>query len=198
MLASLSGKESNMTFGVLICRKCHRATGVDLRYKTTTCPYCNAKTKLNPGELKYKVDSEKELADIISKINRQLQDTIDTTSNKSYPDIGEIILMPEEKERNSTGSKNDAEIYEQLDPYKRIAMKLNKGRNKKDSIEFLVILIKELGKELGVFTTEDFRKLLDTFKLQIDEDKLNKYLAQLKDLDIIYEPRPGNYKLMEE
>ena len=182
----------------MICKKCHRALGVNLRFKTTTCPYCNMKTKITPGELRFKTDSEKELSEIISKINHQLQATDEHASTISYPDFGTVVIGSGDQIEGPEASKIEKSVYEQLDPFKRIAIKFRNGKHRLDSTEFLIMIVEELGKELGEFTSEDFKELLNAFEIDIEIEKSDKYLDKLKNLNVIYEPRGGRYRLMNE
>ncbi len=179
-----------MKFGVILCKKCHRAFGINLQFKSITCPFCDKKSKIIPEQVKYKCNSEHELKEIITKINQELQTRNVRVDEKNYPDFGKIILGDE---LGNGFNESEKEVYEQLDPYTRIAMKFKKP---KDTLESLIKLVTELYRELGEFSYEDFEKLLTECKL--DETRSDEYLSKLKTLNIIYEPREGRYKLIDE
>jgi hypothetical protein len=93
-------------------------------------------------------------------------------------------------------SKQDSEpaaVYEQLDPIKRIGIKY---KNEPESLELVRKLALNLGTELGEFSLEAFQELL--IECSIDIEKADEYLLKLKELTILYEPRSGIYKLVEE
>lgn len=184
-----------MKFGVISCQKCHRALGINLRFKNTTCPYCNFKMAILPDNIQYKTNSEHDLASIISKINQQLFEQTDEiernkpkkTLNFDNLDLGNLTSdFKDGRDSNET-------VYEQLDPYKRIQIKY---KDEKVSISLLEKVIIDLGRELGEFTVQDFKELIHVFAF--NEDKIDEYLDQLKNLNIIYEPRPGKYKIIED
>ncbi|WP_455391972.1 hypothetical protein [[Eubacterium] cellulosolvens] len=185
-----------MKFGVMICRYCHYALGVELRFKSTICPHCNKRLNVQHADIKYKDDSEIALSTMVSKINEQLQQKKARGTSASYPDFGEVILGSEINNSAADDSKPGKVVYENLDPFQRIVIKYKDLKNKKGSMEFLVRVVTELGTELGEFTTADFAKLLETFEL--DADKVDELLAELKRLDVVFEPRPGTFKLLEK
>jgi len=180
-------------FGVMVCFNCHLAFGANLQFKTVTCPYCNKKLKLKSAQIKFKCNSEIELASIISKVNKELQDNDETKSILGYPDFGDGIIEEKETNNSKNSKKTKHRIYENLEPYKRIALKY---KIKKASIEFIATLALDLGHEIGKFSEEDFRKLIS--ECGLNEIKTDEYLEKLKNLNIIYEPEPGYYKLIEE
>jgi len=180
-------------FGVMVCFNCHRTFGANLQFKTVTCPYCQKKLKLKPAQIKFKCNSEIELASIISKINSELQVSNETKSTSGYPDFGDVIIDEKGTNKSKNSKKIKHKIYENLEPYKRIALKY---KTKKASIEYIATLALDLGHEIGKFSKEDFRKLIS--ECGLNEIKTDEYLEKLKNLNIIYEPEPGYYKLIEQ
>ena len=181
-----------MKFGVLLCNKCHLAMGVSLQSKTHSCPHCNTKLKVMPDRIKYKRKSEKDLTAIISKLNQEFQSRQEGRFNSQNPDFGTTIIDPKHSGSNESEKDDSKSVYEHLDPFKRIAMKYKPPKN---SIDFLTNIVTELCHELGEFTAEEFQQLLHACTLSVT--KYDEYLEKLKDLDIIYEPRPGRFKLIE-
>jgi hypothetical protein len=193
-----------MKFGIIICRHCHRALGMELRFKSTSCPYCNAKLKVNPADFKYKSSSEKDLADKISKINEKCEIN-KSVSNNDEEDIGSFNVhsfrtkdLNDEQitkaapNQSSPEKKGNREVYEKLDPIKRIAIKY---KNERESIQLIKNLVQTLGQELGEFRFEDFKELL--IECSMDTAKAEKYLEELKNSGYIYEPAPGTFKTIE-
>jgi len=60
-----------MKYGVIICPKCGKAKGIEMRRKTTTCP-CGREIKLKRGMIKYMTDSPSELAETVARVNAAL------------------------------------------------------------------------------------------------------------------------------
>jgi DNA replicative helicase MCM subunit Mcm2 (Cdc46/Mcm family) len=186
-------------FGVVICDKCHRGVGVNLRYKTTKCPYCNYKLELNPKKIKFKCDSERELSTLISKVNQELQSQIKPNGSSKYTDFGDSLLnLSGSGDGTGVGEeKAKDKIYENLDPYKRIAMKFRESlrdEKQKGTFNLIIQLVQKLGSELGEFGTDDFITLLKACGL--DESDVDEHLEKLKETDVIFEPRHGVYKLL--
>ena len=149
--------------------------------------------KIIPEEIKYKCESEQELVAIISKINQSLQENADQMDAKDHPYFDALVLDVDKADKPEENTHKTKSYYEKLEPFKRIAMKHIK-KNKKGSIEFLSEIVLELGHEMGEFSDEDFDNLLSSCGLDIDRH--DEYLEQLKNLDIIYEPHCGRYRLI--
>jgi nucleoid DNA-binding protein len=184
-----------VSFGVIICRKCHHAIGINIQFKTTTCPYCTTKIKISRKDIKLTRHSERDLVVIISKFNEELQNKLAQKTPIEFPDFGTIVLDTDAQLKDPAKTRNQ-EFYEGLDPFKRIAMKLKPNINRKNSIEFLVKMAKELDSELGEFTDSDFEKLV--MECDLEPDKYQEFIEQLKNHNIIYEPSRGKYRLIEE
>ena len=182
-----------MKFGVIVCHSCHRAFGVNLQYKTTSCPYCGKNLKLNPKSIKHQSNSEKDLKNIISTINQELGITSGSNQDSPVSDFGSELLKSSNTEQDIEHPQDKKPVYEKLDPYQRIAMK---HKEKKDSIEFIIELTKDLALELGEFHTHEFREILSACNL--DVDKADDYLEQLKNSNIIYEPKLGVFKILND
>jgi DNA-directed RNA polymerase subunit RPC12/RpoP len=183
-----------MSFGVIVCMKCNRASGINMQYKTTTCPYCNNKLKINHKKIKIQCNSEKELVSTISEINRQLQEKQLQDHRADHPDIGKTILHQNSGSIEQNESKDSDRVYEDLDPYKRIALKIKIQSKKTESLEFLIKLVQELNKELGEFSLEEFRRLLD--EIDLKTEKHDVLIEKLMVNGVIYEPKPGRFKLL--
>jgi hypothetical protein len=123
---------------------------------------------------------------MISKLNKDLE--LSHSDEEKYS----FGLKPVDAEGSDDGSKPTT-VYEQLDPIKRIAIKF---KNKSDSLDLVRMLVINLGTELGEFSIDDFQRLLT--ECEIDKDKVDEYLDKLKELTIIYEPKPGIFRLVEE
>jgi hypothetical protein len=98
--------------------------------------------------------------------------------------------------KDTEGSNEDSKpptIYEQLDPIKRIGMKF---KNEPESLDLVQKLALNLGTELGEFSLENFKDLLNECGIEIK--RTDEYLDKLKELTIIYEPRSGVFRLVEE
>jgi hypothetical protein len=203
-----------MKFGIILCRFCQRALGVQLRFKNTTCPYCGARIKLEPRFIKYSTESESELAEKISKINKQIDlnrkyrstkvkdeslSGVDDLNEKSKLAFGteftDSLSEDEGKDRTVivNGQIDKKQVHEELDPIKRIGFKF---KNEKESITLMKTLVTNLYMELGEFSLTDLRRLF--LECGIDDSKVEPYLEQLKNMNVIYEPKPGRFRIIED
>ena len=196
--------DSPMRFGIIQCNKCRRAIGIELRFKSTTCPFCTQKLSIKPDSIKHRTASENELAQIISNLNRELdlQNTDSDPARSSGSgsgsggfdfDVDNFGVRVKGAGAEVDMKHETSEVYEQLDPFKRIAIKY---KNEPESIQLLEKLVITLGRELGEFTGGDLRKLLEACELNMD--KTDEWLEQLKTLAVIFEPRSGHYRIIDE
>ena len=125
-----------MKFGIIQCRKCHRAFGINLRFKSTSCPFCNLKLKIVADNIKFKSASEKDLAEIISRINNQIQqlDTDVKLQDTHTYNFDKFNLDLRKYGKDYEDKDIDSKVYEHLDPFERIALKY---KSEPESIQLL-------------------------------------------------------------
>src|SRR2546428_13582623 len=58
-------------FGVVVCPRCHRAKGVDLSKKTTTCS-CGFAIRVVPARVRLRVGTERELIEAVRRGGAEL------------------------------------------------------------------------------------------------------------------------------
>jgi len=58
-------------FGVVVCPRCHRAKGVDLSKKTTTCS-CGFAIRVVPARVRLRVGTERELIEAVRRVSAEL------------------------------------------------------------------------------------------------------------------------------
>ena len=58
-----------MKYGVIVCPKCKKVKGVELRYKSTNCIKCNKSIKLDKVRILFETNSKVELIHAIGLIN---------------------------------------------------------------------------------------------------------------------------------
>lgn len=61
-------------FGVVGCTGCRKAFGVELRCKTSRCPWCGKQTVLSKVKVLAATGSQKELCVLVGKINLLLEE----------------------------------------------------------------------------------------------------------------------------
>lgn len=190
-----------MKFGIIQCSKCNHASGFELRFKSVKCPYCGSQFKIKPGGVKYKFSTEKELTDTISKLNENIELKRQKNSEQKeykYHDFSEKKYSFDLNKSGICRGKNSEnpiekdKIYEGFDPFKRIAIKY---KNQPKSIQLIEALVIDLFHELGDFSANNFKELLDLCGLNIDNS--DTYLETMKKMNVIYEPKQGRYRLLE-
>jgi hypothetical protein len=170
-----------MRFGVVLCPKCKTAKGIVLGSKTTTCTRCEKRINLKNARIIVEVDSESELAKAVGEIN--------TRENE-----GENIYLEDVKVYSKVKEQRK-EIFEgPEDLYGHIAGKISEINGKDEKI---VMVAKELSHNLKEFSENDFLEVLSRAGFT-KEDDLHGLLARLLENDIIYEPKNGLYRIIEE
>lgn len=170
-----------MRFGVVKCPNCKTARGIVLGSKTTTCTRCQKRINLKNARIIVEVDSESALAKAVGEIN--------TRENE-----GESIYQEDVKMYSKVKEKSNYEFGVPEDLYGHIAGKLSEinGKDKKISMA-----AKELTNKIGEFSENDFFEVLKRAGF-IKKDDLHTFLTRLLDHDIIYEPKNGLYRFVQE
>src|SRR2546421_11191628 len=58
-------------YGVIVCPRCKRAKGVDLKQKTTTCA-CGFEIRVAPSRVRARADTARELASLVGQVSAEL------------------------------------------------------------------------------------------------------------------------------
>src|SRR2546427_13290085 len=58
-------------YGVVVCPRCKRAKGVNLKQKTTTCQ-CGFDVHIVPARIRGRAESARELAPLVGKVSAEL------------------------------------------------------------------------------------------------------------------------------
>jgi hypothetical protein len=58
-------------YGVLVCPRCKRAKGVNLKQKTTTCQ-CGFEIHVVPARIRARAETARELAPLVGKVSAEL------------------------------------------------------------------------------------------------------------------------------
>ncbi|MCK5560649.1 MAG: hypothetical protein KAJ51_08655 [Thermoplasmata archaeon] len=177
-----------MKFGVVVCQNCNWAVGVNLNSKSTKCRRCNHPLNLKSRKILYETNSEQDLVKAVGQTNVKLQ-----KGEAEYQDLLKSLEMDEEDavvERDGLFAFDESQFP---DPYSKIAHKLKSLDNFQTK---LVTLANELCKEFNEFSIEDFNTVLELIGLKPEDSE--KYIAQLISNSIIYEPRVGYYRILND
>ncbi len=169
-----------MKFGVIQCSRCKRAVGVRLGAKTATCPQCGKKMVLKKVKILNRVNSEKELAKAVMRLNIRFKDGEEIVEQ----DIRIIEGNRKQKYTSKCGSLPD--VYEEIGG--RVSRAKGEGR--------VVAAARELCRLLGEFTENDLREVLKRTGLG-DGQVCENYINKLIENGIIYEPKRGVYRCLE-
>ena len=66
-----------MKFGIIVCPKCKKVKGINLKYKSTKCNKCNKIIIIKDTIILYKTDFQSDLSKKIGLINANLDNNID-------------------------------------------------------------------------------------------------------------------------
>ena len=170
-----------MRFGVILCPQCKTARGIMLGSKTTSCVKCGKKINLKKARLLVKVRTESDLAHAVGEINMKL-------SNGQEVYQMDLKILEDEKETIGSQAKEPKNIYD------TIAERLSEVPGRDNRIKAAA---KEIYSKIGEFTEKDFLEVLKRTGFK-EEDELRNYLRRLLENDIIYEPKNGIYRCVEE
>jgi DNA-directed RNA polymerase subunit RPC12/RpoP len=179
-----------MKFGIIQCIKCGKAHGIALRSSTTTCPYCNKKLKIKPKTIKFQSNSESDLIHIIQEINNQVMSaSIHDLSNGC---VGFVNVASGQAEGSGPAVAPEKKPYK---PPANLKQLVESYKGQQESLQVIQTLAIDLGRISGEFNFEDLENIFGS--CGFDVDKVEEYIKKLKDLDIIYEPREGRYRLLD-
>ena len=153
-------------FGVVVCPRCHRAKGVDLSKKTTTCS-CGFAIRIVPTRIRLRVGTERELIEAVRRVSAELAGGL-----SEY----ERAVQPRRKTRI-------AEVHA------RVAATAMKAGDRAHRVRAAAI---ELSKELEVFSYQDLWEVLVALGIQDVDASLDDLLRA----NVVYEPRQGFYRMI--
>ncbi len=168
-----------MKFGVVQCPRCKTAKGIRLKTKSAKCLNCGKRMDLKNALILSKVDNEKELASAVMKYNTKL---------KGGEDVYAKDLSIVNNGRSTSTSKT-----KMLDIHALVAKKLTNIRSRDEKV---VAAAQELCRVLGEFTEQDLSEVLKRIGLKGD-NLLEKSINKLMENNVIYEPRRGEYRCLE-
>lgn len=151
-------------FGVVVCPRCHRAKGVELSKKTTSCS-CGFEIRVVPARVRVRVGTERELIGAVRRASAELAGG-----------LGEYEKAIAPRPRKRIG-----------DVHARVVVIAMKAGDKAHRIRASAI---ELSKELEMFSYGDLRAVLEALGIQDVEESLNELLRS----NVVYEPREGFYR----
>ena len=151
-------------FGVVVCPRCHRAKGVELSKKTTSCS-CGFEIRVLPSRIAVRVGTERELIEAVRRVSAELAGGLE-----EY----ERAIQPRKKKRVA-------------DVHARVAALAMKAGDRAHKVRAAAI---ELTRELEVFAVADLRAVLVALGIPDVDESLDELLRA----NVVYEPREGYYR----
>ena len=154
-------------YGVVICPRCKRAKGVDLKQKTTTCG-CGFEIQLSPARIKARAETPRELAPLVGLVNAELAGGAKAVQQ---------LLAPGRRRR-------PREVHA------RVIAAVPKTGDRTTRIRAAAV---ELTNELEVFTREDWSRVLEGLGIPDPETALESLIRA----NAVFEPREGFYRSVD-
>lgn len=154
-------------YGVVVCPRCKRAKGVDLRQKTTSCP-CGFEIHVTPARVKARATTARELAPLVGQVNAELAGGTRT--------VRQVLARPK---RSRPSRVHD-----------RVVAAIPKSGDRASRVRAAAI---GLTNELEVFTRDDWSRVLEGIGIPDAEAALESLLRT----NVVFEPREGFYRAVE-
>lgn len=154
-------------YGVVVCPRCKRAKGVDLKQKTTTCS-CGFEIRLAPSRVRARAATTRELAPLVGQVNAELAGGTKAVQQ---------LLAPTRRPRPRQ-------------VHARVIAAVPKAGDRTTRIRAAAA---ELTNELEVFTRDDWAKVLDGLGIAEPDAALDALLHA----NVVFEPKEGFYRAVD-
>jgi len=154
-------------YGVVVCPRCKRAKGVDLKQKTTTCP-CGFEFRVTPAKVKARAATSRELAPLVGQVNAEL-----AGGTRAVQQALAAPKRPRPKEVHA-----------------RVIAALPKTGDRTTRIRAAAV---ELTNELEVFTRDDWSRVLEGLGIPDAEAALDSLVKA----NAVFEPRECFYRAVD-
>lgn len=154
-------------YGVVVCPRCKRAKGADLKQKTTMCS-CGSEIRIAPAKVRARAATPRELAPLVGQVNAELAGG--TTEV-------ERILAPLKKARPRQ-------------VHARVIAAVPRVGDRATRIRAAAI---ELTNELEVFTKDDWSRVLEGLGIADSEAALESLLRA----NVVFQPKEGFFRTVD-
>jgi len=151
-------------YGVVVCPRCKRAKGVDLKQKTTTCA-CGFEIHFLSARIRGRAETARELAPLVGQVNAEIAGGLDEYQR---------VARPARRKRSR-------------DVHLRVVGIASRPRDRGSRIRAAAV---ELTRELEVFSLEDWRRVLAGLGIPRPEEALET----LRRANFVLEPKDGFYR----
>lgn len=154
-------------YGVVVCPRCKRAKGVDLKQKTTTCS-CGFEIHIVPARVRARAATPRELAPLVGQVNAELAGGTRAVQQ---------MLQPAKRSRPK-------------EVHARVIAAVPKAGDRTTRIRAAAA---ELSNELEVFTLEDWTRVLGGLGIPDPETALESLVRA----NAVFEPKAGFYRAVD-
>ena len=154
-------------YGVIVCPRCKRAKGVDLKQKTTTCS-CGFEIRVAPAKIRGRAATARELAPLVGQVNAELAG--------GAKEVQKLMAPPR--------------MARPRDVHARVIAAIQDRGDRATKMRAAAV---ELTREVELFTRDDWTKVLEGIGVP-DPDGA---LAVLLDANVVFEPKPGFYRVVD-
>lgn len=151
-------------YGVVVCPRCKRAKGVDLKQKTTACS-CGFEIRVVAARVRARAETARELAPLVGRVSAEIAGGVEAYHRAAAP------------RRHRRPS----------DVHVRVVGIASKSRDRASRIRSAAV---ELTRELEVFDRDDWERVLADLGIAQPEEAL----ANLVRSNLVLEPREGVYR----
>jgi hypothetical protein len=151
-------------YGVVVCPRCKRAKGVNLKQKTTTCS-CGFEIRVVPARIRARAETARELAPLVGKVSAEIAGGTEAYRRASAP----------------TRRKRSRDVHV------RVIGIAAKARDRSSRVRAAAI---ELTRELQVFSIADWNRVLEGLGIPQAEEVLATLLRD----NTVFEPKAGFYR----
>src|SRR5947208_4360568 len=152
-------------YGVVVCPRCKRAKGVDLKQKTTTC-LCGFEIRVVPSRVRARANTARELAPLVGQVSAEIAGGL-----KAYREAAAPVrrIRPRDVHLRVIGIASKA------------------PRDRANRVRAAAV---ELTRELEVFSMPDWERVLAGLGIPHPEEAL----AALVRANLVLEPTSGFYR----
>ncbi len=154
-------------YGVIVCPRCKRGKGVDLKQKTTTCA-CGFEIHVAPARVRARAATARELAPLVGQVNAELAG--------GAREVRQALAAPRRPRPREVHARVIAAVPRAGDRITRIRA-----------------AAVELTDELEVFTKDDWARVLAGLGISDAEVALESLLLA----NAVFEPREGFYRAVD-
>jgi len=151
-------------YGVVVCPRCKRAKGVDLKQKTTTC-LCGLEIRVVPARVRARANTARELAPLVGQVSAEIAGGL-----KAYREAAAPVRRIRPR-----------------DVHLRVIGIASKAQGRANRVRAAAV---ELTRELEVFSMPDWERVLAGLGIPHPEEAL----AALVRANLVLEPTSGFYR----